>query len=163
MDQNIHFQTLSFLCKWWDHRYLVRYLFIGLSIFFIFINISTFYFNLFKKFFFEEVKLAYISWHHQKESNLRRSTLLRVCLVREFWRGGEIFNLKCMVQFLEWEGEGEEQILLHCQNYPCINLKSQYYPCNNIYFYYVILSLKHLLLLLGYRLYYLVTTFIPYY
>jgi len=88
---------------------------------------------------------------------------IRVRLVREFWRGGEIFNLKCLVQFLEGEGRGDEQILLHCQNYPYINLKSQYYPCNNIYYYYVILSLKQLLLLLGYRLYYLVTTFIPYY
>jgi len=34
---------------------------------------------------------------------------LRVRLVREFWRGGagrggEIFNLKCLVQFLEGEG-----------------------------------------------------------
>jgi len=36
----------------------------------------------------------------------------------------------CLVQFLEGE-----QILLHCQNYPYINLKSQYYPCNNIYYY----------------------------
>jgi len=40
--------------------------------------------------------------------------ILRVRLVREFWRGGagrggEIFNLKCLVQFLEGEGrEGEE-------------------------------------------------------
>jgi len=38
---------------------------------------------------------------------------LRVRLVREFWRGGagrggEIFNLKCLFQFLEGEGrEGE--------------------------------------------------------
>ena len=31
---------------------------------------------------------------------------LRVHLVREFWRGGEIFNLKCLVQFLEGEGRG---------------------------------------------------------
>jgi len=58
---------------------------------------------------------------------------------------------------------GGEQILLHCQNYPYINLKSQYYPGNDIYHYYVILSLKQLLLLLGYMLYYLVTTFIPCY
>jgi len=39
---------------------------------------------------------------------------IRVCLIREFWRGGEgrggaerggeIFNLKCLVQFLEGEG-----------------------------------------------------------
>jgi len=34
-------------------------------------------------------------------------------LVREFWRGGvgrggEIFNLKCLVQFLEEEGREEE-------------------------------------------------------
>jgi len=31
----------------------------------------------------------------------------KVRLVREFWRGGrggEIFNLKCLVQFLEGEG-----------------------------------------------------------
>jgi len=40
-------------------------------------------------------------------------TILWVRLVREFWRGGagrggEIFNLKCLVQFLEGEGrEGE--------------------------------------------------------
>jgi len=38
---------------------------------------------------------------------------LRVCLVREFWRGGaerggEIFNLKYLVQFLEGEGRGEK-------------------------------------------------------
>jgi len=36
------------------------------------------------------------------------TTCLRVRLIREFWRGGEIFNLKCLVQFLEGEGrEGE--------------------------------------------------------
>jgi len=40
---------------------------------------------------------------------------LRVRLVQEFWigeegRGGEIFNLKCLVQFLE--GRGGEQISL---------------------------------------------------
>jgi len=46
--------------------------------------------------------------------------------------GGEIFNLKCLVQFLEGEGRGGGQILLHFQNYPYISLKSQYYPCNNI-------------------------------
>jgi len=58
------------------------------------------------------------------------------------------------------EGRRGEQILLHCQNYPLISLKSQYYSWNN----------------LGYRLYYLgttllfflgyiiiVTIFIPYY
>jgi len=33
-------------------------------------------------------------------------------------REGEIFNLKCLIQFLEGEGRGGEQILLHCQNYP---------------------------------------------
>jgi len=38
-------------------------------------------------------------------------------------RGGEIFNMKCLVQFLEGEWRGEErrggkQILLHCQNHP---------------------------------------------
>jgi len=60
---------------------------------------------------------------------------LRVRLIREFWRGGEDFNFMCLVQFLEGEGRGGEQILLHCQNYPYINLKSQYYPCNNIYYY----------------------------
>ena len=91
-----------------------------------------------------------------------RVRLVRVLEWRE-GRGGEIFNLKCLVQFLEGEGRGNEQIFLHCQNYPYINLKSQYYPCNNIYYYYVILSLKQLLLLLGYRLYYLITNFIPYY
>jgi len=37
--------------------------------------------------------------------------IFRVRLVREFWRGGagrggEIFNLKCLVQFLEGEGRG---------------------------------------------------------
>jgi len=37
--------------------------------------------------------------------------ILRVRLVQEFWsrgagRGGEIFNLKCLVQFLEGEGRG---------------------------------------------------------
>jgi len=48
-------------------------------------------------------------------------------------RGGEIFNLKCLVQLLEGEGREDEQILLHCQNYPYINLKSQYYLCNNFY------------------------------
>jgi len=33
-------------------------------------------------------------------------------------REGEIFNLKCLIQFLEGAGRGGEQILLHCQNYP---------------------------------------------
>jgi len=119
----------------------------------------------FKKFvIFQNLKFWYVSlkkiWR-----GIVTSSSVRVRLVREFWRGGEIFNLKCLVQFLEGKGRGGEQILLHCQNYPYINLKSQYYPCNNIYYYYyyyyyVILSLKQLLLLLGYRLYYLVTTFI---
>jgi len=47
----------------------------------------------------------------------------------------KIFNLKCLVQFLEGEGREGEQILLHRQNYPKVNLKSQYYPYNNIYYY----------------------------
>ena len=57
-----------------------------------------------------------------KDKNLNKATVkqtqqhhvqVRVRLVREFWRGrtgrgGEIFNLKCLVQFLEGEGrEGE--------------------------------------------------------
>jgi len=34
-------------------------------------------------------------------------------LVQKFWRGGEIFNLKCLVQFLEWEeGRGANFIAL---------------------------------------------------
>jgi len=38
---------------------------------------------------------------------------LRFCLVREFWRGEEeIFNLKCLVQFLEGEGRGANFIAL---------------------------------------------------
>jgi len=42
---------------------------------------------------------------------------VRVCLVREFWRGGEerggeIFNLKCLVQFLEGEGREANFIAL---------------------------------------------------
>ena len=42
---------------------------------------------------------------------------VRVCLVREFWRGGEerggeIFNLKCLVQFLEGEGSEANFIAL---------------------------------------------------
>ena len=48
---------------------------------------------------------------------MNKSLPLRVRLVREFWRGGarkggEIFNLKCLVQFLEGEGMGGEQIFL---------------------------------------------------
>jgi len=37
---------------------------------------------------------------------------LKVRLVREFWREGEIFNLKCLVQFLEGEGRGANFIAL---------------------------------------------------
>jgi len=40
-------------------------------------------------------------------------------LIQEFWRGGEgrggkIFNLKCLVQFLEGEGRGGEMSKFYC-------------------------------------------------
>jgi len=38
--------------------------------------------------------------------------LIGVCLVREFWRGVEIFNLKCSVQFLKGEVRGAKFIAL---------------------------------------------------
>jgi len=78
-------------------------------------------------------------------------------------RGGNIFNLTCLIQFFfgEGDGRGEKQnpfkthffvfskiivfqrrwgylfkIWLHCQNYLWIILKSQYYLYNNFYYYY---------------------------
>jgi len=46
-------------------------------------------------------------WNHFKDKSQFGSRVLE-------GRGGEIFNLKCLVQFLEGEGRGEEGSKFYC-------------------------------------------------
>ena len=97
-------------CNHLVHSWLINYVSVSIA------QTIVFHDNAFDV--WEDLKERFSKVDGIQVANLRSSiNTLRVRLVREFWRGGagrggEIFNLKCLVQFLEGEGRGGEQIFL---------------------------------------------------